>query len=752
MKSLAQTIDKNRCLLGLAVLAVTAFCVLGLFRLDFSVDPYDEFGSSASRAAEREKFFEAFGSDYRDCILLVTAEDIFSPKAVSDTRRLSADLRDIDGIEGVYSFYDVLAATGPGLEDLLVETSTLRRAALENPMIVGQLLSEDGTTALILAQLDDTDKIFSPQRAVIEDIRRTIGQTTEQSTLRIRLTGTPVFGEEITTISWRETVRIFLLSNIIAGFVALLLFRNIAALIVVGGTPWLGILWTLGVMGWLNVEWTMLSEAIPTMLLAIGFTDAVHLVIHMRRHAADGSTIRLGSVSAIETLTLPCALTSLTTAVGFGSLMLAGSPTVQNMGFCCSVGTIITFLAVITVVPLAGSRRFGRWCAPKPASGNTTGLWDRFAVRLAKYPLNYPRQIATVGIVLTVAMLLSVLKLRADTGDDWIPPEMASYRAYESYCEAFGGGLDVHVLVEWPQNDKSSPPAELPTVLEGIHAIFIAEPETHHPISALNLLRCLPLPQTASVPSLDLLLLRLLPDDLSSRFVNLDHSCALASARYESQEAATNLLVFERLERSLCELNDSYKDITITLTGSLAAASEAIYALIIDLAKSLAVAALIITTVMTIAFRSIRYGIICLIPNIFPLSVICAVMAIMSRPLQPSDTVVFTICLGIAVDDTIHFVSRFRRERRICSDDSESVRRSFISVGRVLVITTIIFLIGFGTALTSEITGYRVFGGLACLGFLSALLGDLVLLPALLLCFGKSSAIQSSKEAGPTVE
>jgi predicted RND superfamily exporter protein len=161
--------------------------------------------------------------------------------------------------------------------------------------------------------------------------------------------------------------------------------------------------------------------------------------------------------------------------------------------------------------------------------------------------------------------------------------------------------------------------------------------------------------------------------------------------------------------------------------------SRSLHRINLDLAKSLGLAAIIIFGIITLEFRSLRYGVICLIPNIFPLVVISAYLFLTGRSLQTISVLVFTICLGIAVDDTIHFMTRFRTEFRECGNAHEAVKRSFRAVGKALVITTIIFIFCFGICTISTIPMMKNFAYLACIGFTAALAGDLIILPALLL-------------------
>jgi predicted RND superfamily exporter protein len=152
-------------------------------------------------------------------------------------------------------------------------------------------------------------------------------------------------------------------------------------------------------------------------------------------------------------------------------------------------------------------------------------------------------------------------------------------------------------------------------------------------------------------------------------------------------------------------------------------------------------AALAIFGSIAIGFRSIRLAAISVTPNIFPLVAISAILVVTGRPLQMTSVMVFSICLGIAVDDTIHFLNRFRRELVIDGDVRAAIRRSFLAVGSAVFTTTLVLLVGFGSVLTSSMPSSRLFAGLSCAGYAMAIAGDLVMLPALLVCFVKPPMI-----------
>ncbi|MDP7206633.1 MAG: efflux RND transporter permease subunit, partial [Pirellulaceae bacterium] len=201
--------------------------------------------------------------------------------------------------------------------------------------------------------------------------------------------------------------------------------------------------------------------------------------------------------------------------------------------------------------------------------------------------------------------------------------------------------------------------------------------------------------------------------------------------------------VFERVTNRFKQLDRDHAGITFHLTGEPVRRSDALYQIVMDLVKSLGTASLIIFVVLTLVYRSLRLGLLTIIPNMFPLVFTGAVLAFSGQPLNVAAVCSFTVCLGIAVDDTIHFLTRYQIERQNGKGVEESLRRSFRTVGTVLVTTTLILVSGFSTVLFSDLAGHRAFALMAVCTIAAALVGDLLFLPAMLNWFrGKDRDVE----------
>ncbi len=740
MNRLADFIDRHRGLLTIVIVGLTLIALVGIFRIKFAVDLDFLIDRDSQEFAILNRLNEDFGSESLTCVMVIQGQDVFQAKFITALRRLLEACRRIPGVAGTFSIDDVPVFPTTIPEPLIPRTvddpnrlDQARRIALTHPMVAGQLVSDDGQTTVVFVALDKQITGISQCVSIVDQIRALSQEVAQEQNLKIQLTGSPPFRVDILRFMRRENLKLFIIPPLIGFIIALLLFRRLSAIVLAGGPPFIGVLLTMGACGWIGTQWTMISMAIPTMVFVVGFTDSVHLVLYIRRKVSqEQCTPRQAALSAVREIGWACALTSLTTAVGFGSLILAGSPAVRDLGFFCALGTVTTFFVVIMLIPIVGATVLGQYAAHHTQSMRADRGIDQLS-HVIQSITKHPKPVAIGGIVLTLLLASSVLRLHIDTSYDWFPMQEESVQAYFTYNKAFQGGNLMNFLVEWPDSKEDLPEDVFPA-LQDMYDLFAKDPQIIHPLSALNILRCAP-PEMRKLrqgPSL----IRLLPKKLTRRFIRPDHHCAVVIARYDSLHAAEVLKIHARYEKKMETLAQKYPNLKFYVTGESYLSSKMVYTIVYDLALSLSLASLIITAVMLAAFRSWRYGPICLIPNIFPLAVICAFIFLIDKPLNVANVLLFTICLGIAVDDTIHFITRYRHELLTGCTPVEAVQNSFHVVGKAIITTTFIFVFSFAALVSSSLEGYHNFAFLACAGFIAALIGDLFLLPALLIWMG----------------
>lgn len=231
-------------------------------------------------------------------------------------------------------------------------------------------------------------------------------------------------------------------------------------------------------------------------------------------------------------------------------------------------------------------------------------------------------------------------------------------------------------------------------------------------------------------------MVELLPAPLKRAFYTPEDREATILFRVQDLGIAKYASVFENLEdefQSIVEANPGFQ---IELDGGAVWRWKNLYRIVVDLATSLGTACVIIFIVLGLVYRSVRIGLISVIPNVFPLVLTGAGLVWMGQGLEMVSVCAFTVCLGIAVDDTIHFMTRYLECRAETKTNDEAIHKAFVGVGTALITTTIVLVAGFCTVLFSDSREHLIFAFMGIATFASALFADLVFLPALLAKFG----------------
>jgi len=682
-----------------------------------------------------------------ECLLVVEVDDLFDSSTVTAVRHVVSQLEAMPQVARVLWLDGVPNLNMFGLSDPLLPANNAsterfaasRRRTMAHPLARGQLISEDGKTLLMLVWLDWIH-ITSDEQAtteILEVARRAAAEYPSVKT-RIRLTGRVPLYLSAEEAQSRNQQKFQVIGFSLVLVLAVLLFRGVSAVVIVAGAPGLGIFWTLG---WLKLfgqlDNPLTGAVLPVLVAMVGFTDGVHLIVHIRAARANGETAMEAAKSAIRKVGLACLLTSLTTAIGFGSLMLASNVFVQEFGRSCAIGVLLTFLAVILFIPLASTMRLGRNIHIGHERDFVRNNLQRLAP-LIDWVVPRRRPIAIFSFVITLALLgWSLLALHPD--DRLGASQPTGSEAYQAltHCDQVLGGIEtVQIRVFWDANKN---PGEVLEAVQRARKIFDEETLINNKLDIHDFLSQLP---GASNTLAQEAYLALLPEAVQEDFFNKHDRMASVRGRIQDLGIATYKPAFTRVEDRLVELGEEMEGFRFDLHGSPVHRGRQLFQIVVDLATSLGTASIIILTVMAVVYRSWTIGFITIVPNMFPLVVTAAYLLVIGQPLEIASVCSFTVCLGIAVDDSIHFLSRYQDERRIGKQPIDAVRSTFVGVGTALITTTMVLIAGFGTVLTSDLPGHRTFASMACWTIGAALVGDLLFLPALLLCFERDDTAE----------
>lgn len=718
---------------AVAVGLLTLLAAFGLSRLKIDDDLRSLLRDADADFRLVDEVAARFGAPDRDCIIRATARsgDLFDGPSLAALRSLADSLATIDGVEQVRSMFDIrrqgiagaMLPVIPHVEGELAatEAEAAEARALDHPLIHGHLLSSDGASVLIIARLDAAaDKPPRLGKVVtrIEDLLADHNADRGNGVLKLALTGMPALREQASLALRRDMLFFNSLGLGLAVVLSAVVARSLRSTIVACVPPFVGAVWAMGIVGLCGVPVNLLTSVVPSLALVVGTCDSIHFIEDMRRSARRGVAGAAASSGAIRRVGAACGLTSLVTAIGFASLTAARIDAVRIFGLAAAAGAVASFLAVTLLTPLLASTPVFSGMG----LGRSSRLAGRFANALTAFSVQYPRSIAAVGCAATLLLAVSAIGLDADNRViDSLPREAAASQTLTHVDHEFGGAMGVDVVVRWPEGLGWLDTGVLES-LEDVHGVLNQSGGITRAISLATVAETLP---ERTRRRFDIAEFRDLVDEENRMAIVRARVGDLGSRKLES--------IYDRIDSGLATLAASRPGWTFELTGMSVVSARNIRQLVHDLGSSLLLEVAVIGGILAVAFRSPLVGIVSLIPNVFPLAVIGALLMALGKSLDPATVIVFNVCLGLAVDDTVHVLSALQRQRREGLSIATAVRRAVAETGNAVVLGGVVLAIGFAAVTVSSVPALSRFGMLACAAVAAATVAELVFLPALLI-------------------
>lgn len=710
--------------------AATAVAVLGISRLRLDDDLRALIRDSGGEFALVDEVAAIFGPPDRDCIVRATARsgDIFDAEPLMALESLAGRLRGLEGVEQVRSIFDVRRQGAAGAilpviprraEPLDAEARAEAKArAARHPLVAGHLLSADAASSLLLVQLAADAERPPRSSEVVARIEAALADSaTAGGPLAIELTGLPALREQAMQALRRDMLMFNSIGLSLAVVLSAVVARSLRSTVVACVPPFVGAVWALGALGLLGAPVTVLTSVVPSLALVVGTCDSIHFIEDMRRSVRRGLDPLAASSGAVHRIGAACGLTSIVTAIGFASLAVARIEAVRSFGIAAAVGALASFLAVTLLTPLIAATPF---CSGLRL-GRSSRLAGRTANLLAAFSVRHARPLVAVACGLTLLLALAGSGIEADNRIvDSLPTGAAASQALARVDADFGGAMGIDIVVGWPADVDWREPAVLDAVRRA-EAALAGEAAISRPISFATVAGELPPRARRRIDAASV-------GDLISPADRV----ALVRARVADVGSRRLEGIYDRIDASLAALERDLPGWRFRLAGMSVVSARNIRQLVRDLGSSLVVEVLVIGCILAVAFRSPLAGLVSLIPNVFPLAVIATLLAATGRSLDPATVIVFNVCLGLAVDDTVHVLSALARNRREGLSIATAVRRAVAETGNAVVIGGVVLMVGFAAVTASSVPSLAGFGMLACAAVAAATLAELVFLPALL--------------------
>ena len=527
----------------LAILTITTLlAVAGLTQLRFDGEPREIFKQGDKEFALLEEYFEQFGPDDNGIALIVDGE-IFSSAFARALRGFSSDVESLPDVLSIMSLLDV---PGPNEEPLLPSPDSdpllfeqARAFAQVHPFASGQLISTDGETILVTIELvEDGPQTMARVAPIYEGLLQLRQKWFGNLSCTANFTGSvPVRVETLASLP-KEFFVTSSLGALLAMLVALGLFRSLSVTLVVAAGPGLAVLWTLGLMGWIGLKIDGISIPLPAIVFVVAFANAVHIMIEIRR-TRDCSRSEAAR-RATSLLATACVLTALTTTIGFASLTLAETGSVQRFGLATAAGSILGLISNITIVPLLTSmiRLPAGRAARQPGDEATS---RESLTLIARLVTSFSRPLSLLTLIVTATLIWTATQLKSDiVWTETLPLDSEINRASDLADEAFGGIMQVPVIVTWDQSLSFSHPRTLELIAK-VQTLLEADPTFGPSLSILNFmpksLRALP------AGAREQIFMESMPAALSARMLKPDLRRTVINVRLPNTGAAVSGLL-----------------------------------------------------------------------------------------------------------------------------------------------------------------------------------------------------------------
>ncbi len=761
----------------LIILAGSIF-LAGKARIDNSYEAYFDLDDPAYVAYEQYR--EDFGSDEISYILYEAPDYEHGPwdlEIMHKIENLTEDLEDeVPFIYEVTSLVNAELVKGVEdgieifeLEDKFPETQeallALREQYLAKPMLVGGIVSADAKHGAIIIEMDQSstdplDEIrYDPENGDhLENLYPQVTDSTieailarpEYEGIKFYHSGDVPLNSVYNRVFSKETPLLGAITSGVIGLLLLFFFRSLVGMLAPLAVVQVSVMMCVALLALLGWKLDLTFSSLPTLLTAIGVAHSVHILSEFRLRFSELGDRREALVQTIYLVGTPCLLTSLTTAAGFGSMSFVPIKAIAHMGMYGAFGVIVAFLMSLTL--LMALLSFGRR-EPKPGPSRTRlaaakgGQRVKAALgKIAAFDVRYRRSIITFFTLIGVFSVMGITRIVVDSNwlDDF-SEDMPIKGITKRIDHVMGGTTNIIYLFDSGEAEGIKDPAFLREIehvqaLADEHGWLVRK--TYSIVDILKDLnqafhggdpRWHRLPDTRELVSQYLLLYESSGGEEAKEYVSSDFRRANLELRLKLAMTSETEKVVLMIEDEL--MSQPLQHSTVSITGIGALWLKLLDYIVSSQIEGFLLAFGVIAVVMISVFRSLKTGLISMVPNLAPVVFTLGVMGWLDLPLDYTKLSIAAVAIGIAVDDTIHLVSRYWHEFKIYGDYDEALKASMQDVGRALLITSVALVSGFLVFTLSVMHSQAVYGILLATTIVTALVADFFLMPALVLTF-----------------
>ena len=771
---LAHIILKYRTILIVLLAIMTAFMGYKATQVQFSfrlaeIVPYNDPDNAYFR-----QFKEQFGDDGNMIAVGVKDSSIYKVENFRNFGYLCKALGNLKGVENVLGLPNLkklekntkkrrfeLQSIFPDRPDDQEQLDSLLNGASQLQFYSGQLINKKNGATLILVTLDNAILDTKERIDLMWDVVDVGTEFEKETGIKLHYSGLP-YARSVNMRTVKKELNLFLILSVaVTGLILFLFFRSFKAvifpLIIIGVI----VVWVMGTLSLFSFKITILTGLIPSIIVVIGIPNSVYMLNKYHQDFAKHGNQMKALSTIIKKIGIVTFITNFTTAVGFLVLLSTDITILREFGIVAGINIVATFAVSTILIPSLYS-----YVSP-PSSRHLRHLEFKFLNSfLSGLDWLVHKRKTLVFITTTVIVIVSVIGLMQIKSNSYLvddlPEKSPMIQDLRFFEENFAGIMPLEVVVNTGTRKGVQNIRNLKKIDE-FEAFLDSITYISQPVSVVSFIKAANqayynhLPQFYTIPSGrdKAFILRYLSEDadeegISTAFVDstgqqLRISLKIADIGSLKMDSLVNKVIEPRMK----EIFDGTK-IEAKITGTTPLFIKGNKFLIDNLLTSMVIAFLVIALIMVVLFRNFRMIVISLIPNMIPLIITAGIMGYFQIPLKPSTAIIFSIAFGISVDDSIHFLAKYRQELFAHKFSVPiAVSYSLRETGASMIYTSIILFFGFVIFAASEFGGTIALGILTSLTLLFAMLTNLIVLPALLLRFDTG---KRREDAHPLIE
>ncbi len=762
----ARLILRNRILILILIAVITVFLALQWQNMRFSNSEANLLPDDHPINLEYLSFLEQFGEEGNVVVIAVRDSSLFTPEKFNRWNKLSKQMDAFPEVDFVLSTDNLQELEKDNekqeftLRPFIKKTPTTKKEidSLTNhlfndlPFYDDVIFNKESKTVRTLIYLDkDIVNTSVRKDFILQDFNKLIANFEKETGMDVRISGMP-YVRTMNSQNIIDEIGKFILAALgVTSLIFFFFFRSFRATFISMFVVIIGVMWAFGILGLLRYEITVLTALIPPLIIVIGIPNCIFLINKYQQEVKKHGNQALSLQRVISKIGNATLMTNITTASGFATFIITDSKLLKEFGIVASMNIIGIFILSLLIIPIVYS--FMSLPKTKHLKHLNTKWIETFVTWMERIVRERRISVYVVSIALLVVSIIGMyqIKISGSPIED-MPKNAEFFKDIRFFEEEFDGIMPVEIVVDTERKKGVLKSANL-RKMDQIGEVIQEIPELSKPISVVNMVKYSKqafyngLPKYYQLPTTQESTFIMDVARKSSNDGNLLKSFVDSTGQTARITTYMRDVKTERMEEIQGKLQENIDKIfpedryNVYLTGKALLFLKGTKYLVKNLVMSLALAIGLIGLFMAYLFRSFRMIVISLIPNLLPLVITAGVMGFAGVPIKPSTILVFSIAFGISVDDTIHFLAKYRQELianqwRI----KKSVYAALRETGVSMFYTSIVLFFGFSVFMISSFGGTVALGALVSATLLFAMLANLILLPSLLLSLERSIA------------